>query len=247
MPEFAVVNRLKIACGDVMIWDWQMQAVLVFVNRLDTLDAFPLGKLAKNLRKGMLQAFKSSATSFMEGVVTPRTHYQSRKVDDGVFVRRTRQSQKKDDGDPLFHVLATTLALEQDYNYLLTTDPRDRIFSVLQLASDTSDFRGFPDYTWTRDKVFRETARIMLKQGHIDVLAYCQFPRDSPSLPAWAPDWQVRVLSPCTGPPWTSNLSASANTLSKQQVLSPTPETIMLQGILVDSVEKAGMSGIRIG
>jgi hypothetical protein len=135
-------------------------------------------------------------------------------------------------------VLITTLVLEQDYNYPLATDPRDRIFSVLQLARDKDEFRTFPDYTWTCERIFRKAALNMLRQGHIDILAYCQSPSDAPDIPTWVPDWQMKIRSPYTGPPWINDFSASGHTLSQQIILSPSPGTVVLQGILVDSVEE---------
>ncbi|KAI1370372.1 heterokaryon incompatibility protein-domain-containing protein [Hypoxylon crocopeplum] len=226
MQEFAVASRLRIACGDVMIWDWQLQAVLVFVNRLPAKgqDILARENAVELLSRGMTRAYISSATSFTEGV----------------FTRRARYCSRKDNDDPLIRVLVTTLVLEHDCNQPLTTDPRDRIFSVLQLASDRDDFGCFPDYTWSCEKVFREATLIMLRQGHVDLLAYCQFPRDSLGVPTWVPDLRMRILSPCTGHPWTNHFHASGKALSQQEILSPTAETIVLQGVLVDTVEACG-------
>ncbi|KAI2629960.1 heterokaryon incompatibility protein-domain-containing protein [Hypoxylon sp. NC1633] len=229
MQEYAVARCLTIACGNVTIRDWQLQAVMVFVNRLyrTTVGVLPKGHPIEVTSQAMARTYKSSATSFVEGVVTRRTRYWEEGEGDGA-------------GDPLFHVLATTLALECDHNYPLTTDPRDRIFSVLQLASDADHFSCFPNYAWTCEKVFCEAAFIMLRQGHIDVLAYSQSSRDSSDMPTWAPNWRMRIRSPCTGPPWVNTFSASGDTLHQQVIGSPTPGTVVLQGVLVDSVEKLG-------
>jgi hypothetical protein len=229
MQEYAVANRLRIACGDVMVWDWQLQAVLVFMNRvsLNSQGILPgdHDHGIEAVSQGMVRAYRNPATSFMEGVVTRRDRYRN---------------QAKGNYDPLFRVLITTLVLENDYSHPLSTDPRDRIFSILQLASDSGEFGCFPNYTLTCEKVFLETALIMLRQGHIDILAYCQFPQDSLDMPTWVPDWRMQIYSPCTGPPWINNFLASADTLSKQVVLCENAHTVVLQGVLVDSVDECG-------
>ncbi|KAF4945222.1 hypothetical protein FGADI_12121 [Fusarium gaditjirri] len=225
MQEYTVARRLKIACGNVMIWDWQLQAVFVFVNKLSINHQAGSagGSDLDSIIRDMVRIYKTPAASFMEGVVTRRNRYW-------------RQTDR--DSDSLFQVLITTLVLEQDNNFPLATDPRDRIFSVLQLAKDTAEFSAFPNYTWTCARVYREAALTMLKQGHIDILAYCQFPRDSPGIPSWAPDWRMMIRSPCTGPPWVNDFSASGQTLSQQSVSSSSTGIVELQGIIIGSVRE---------
>jgi hypothetical protein len=227
MQENAVASRLRIVCGEVMLRDWQLQAVLVFINRLllNSHDVMSGDNNIEVVSRRIVRAYRTSATSFMEGVVTRRTLYWSRKEGDDDF---------------LFRILVTTLVLEHDYNHPLTTDPRDRIFSILHLAKDANDFKYFPDYTWTCEEVFREAALTMLKQGHIDILSYCQFPKNSPDLPTRAPDWRMQIRSPCAGPPCLNNFDASADSLSEQVILSPNAQTIELRGFLVDSIEECG-------
>lgn len=188
MQEYAVASRLKIACGSVMIWDWQLQAVFVFINKLSVNDQAGSsgGNGPDTIIRDMVRIYKTPTASFMEGVVTRRNRYQD---------------QTDRDSDSLFQVLVSTLVLERDYNFPLATDPRDRIFSVLQLAKDKAEFSFFPDYTWTCERIYREAALTMLKQGHIDILAYCQLPEDSSDIPSWVPDWRMMIRSPCTGPP----------------------------------------------
>jgi hypothetical protein len=77
MQEYTVANRLQIACGDVMIWDWQLQAVFVFVNKLsmNQLSGSSGGKDVRSLSQDIARVYKTPTASFMEGVITRRTHY----------------------------------------------------------------------------------------------------------------------------------------------------------------------------
>ncbi|KAJ9652746.1 hypothetical protein H2198_008018 [Neophaeococcomyces mojaviensis] len=73
-----------------------------------------------------------------------------------------------------------------------STDPRDKIFALLSLASDREDLRRrdiFPDYTKTCAEVYTAVMTALLQQGHMSLLSGCQTPKLQPSLPSWVPDW----------------------------------------------------------
>jgi hypothetical protein len=110
----------------------------------------------------------------------------------------------------------------------------------LHLAKDTDDFDTFPDYTKSSEEVYYETALKFLRQGHIDILLYCQFPRILESLPTWVPDWSMEIFNPCAQPPWMCKFSASGETLSKQRVSESQVGSLGLQGISVDTVAEYG-------
>ncbi|KAH7231986.1 heterokaryon incompatibility protein-domain-containing protein [Fusarium solani] len=225
IQEFAVANSLRIACGGVMVWDWNLQALLVYMNRLLNGNHSRSGaKTIDVLSDSMPRAYITSATSFMEGVVTRRCRYWARHGD----------------SDILFRVLVTTLVLEHDYNQPLATNPLDRIFSILHLAQDANEFVDIVDYSRTCEDIYREVALIILKQGHIDLLSYCQFPKEYPNIPTWTPDWRSQIRSPCTGPPWLNSFHASANTASRQCVTSPNQHTILLNGTIVSTIVECG-------
>jgi hypothetical protein len=227
IQEFTVSSQLCIACGEVMLRDWNLHALLVFINRLSLSNppVMSTDQRAEEFRRAIVHAYDTPARSFMEGVTTRRFRYWN------------PQTQAE---DSLFRLLVTTLVLEHDYNQTLTTDPRDRIFSVLHLAKDAKEFVKFPDYSLTCEAVYREAALVILKQGHIDILSYCQFPRQSPNLPTWTPDWRDQIRTPCCGTPWSNTFRASPDTLSRQNVSVLDQYTIALHGVFVDSIEEYG-------
>jgi hypothetical protein len=114
-------------------------------------------------------------SSFMAGVSTRRGRYRRNLIrpDPHYYYGVGRRQRRSEDYHSLFCVLATTLALEGDNNYPLSSDPRDRVFSLLQLANYSGEFFLFPNYEMTSREVYTEAARIMFQEGHIDLLAYC--------------------------------------------------------------------------
>jgi hypothetical protein len=68
-----------------------------------------------------------------------------------------------------------------------STDPRDKIFALLSLASDREDLKRrdiFPDYTKTCTEVYTSAMAALLQQGHMSLLSCCQTPKLQPNLPS---------------------------------------------------------------
>ena len=79
-----------------------------------------------------------------------------------------------------------------------STDPRDKVFSVLGLV-DTTLYRVKPDYRITLDQALRDVTRsIITKKQSLDVLAGSQNPERENGLPSWVPnlitEWKARPL-----------------------------------------------------
>ncbi|KAN0119273.1 hypothetical protein V8E51_001481 [Hyaloscypha variabilis] len=170
-------------------------------------------------------------SSFMEGVFTRRERYRRNliKPDPYYFSGLGRhQRARSQDYDSLFRVLATTLALEGDNNYPLSTDPRDRVFSLLQLANDSGEFDLFPNYQMTSREVYTEAACIIFQQGHIDLLAYCQFPKQTHG--NTMPKLQF---------PWVNTMSAAGDNDDEQRVLIE-GNKLFIRGFCVDVIQDIG-------
>ncbi|KAI0425930.1 HET-domain-containing protein [Xylaria sp. FL1042] len=79
-------------------------------------------------------------------------------------------------------------------HHLHCSDPRDKIFALLGLATDREDLerRGVTsDYKKLCREVYTHVTAVMLQQGHLSLLSYIQ-PRhksDFGDLPSWVPDW----------------------------------------------------------
>ncbi|KAI1275367.1 HET-domain-containing protein [Xylaria sp. FL0933] len=86
-------------------------------------------------------------------------------------------------------------------HHLDSSDPRDKIFALLSLASDRKDLseKGvIPDYTKTCREIYTLTTAAMLQQGHISLLSFVQPHQSSThgNLPSWVPDWYQPLTVP---------------------------------------------------
>ncbi|EFQ33618.1 heterokaryon incompatibility protein [Colletotrichum graminicola M1.001] len=220
IQEFAVAVELDILCGHEEE-DQEVMKTLV----------------------EMLRGFKTQENSFLEGVFTRRRRYQLRYGDPSARLA-TRAISEVENGmmngsESLFAVLVTTLVMEIDYNQPKSTDHRDRVFAVMHFADDVAEFEGLSNYSLSCEQVYQNVGRRILLQGNIDVLSYCQFPRDKP-LATWAPDWRMGIRRPNNGNPWRSRFDAPKAPFQEQGVLTPDKKTVQLRGVLVDAVAETG-------
>ncbi|KAF5601394.1 heterokaryon incompatibility protein [Fusarium pseudoanthophilum] len=226
MQEFAVGRRIAIACGDWIVkydlMDQTLDAPSIVQRRAQKKPIDGLERLIRNLK----YVYSTPLNSYVYSLFTRRWHYDY--TPDGESPR----------GQPLLQVVAVSLTLEVDYNVVYATDPRDRIFALLNLAGDRDHFDLFPDYSLTVEEVYREAACKVLEQGTIDVLMYCQRPRKLSMLPSWVPDWSMDVLHPNAQAPWDTPFKASGTYTAIPQF--PQFDTATFEGIYVDKVEEIG-------
>ncbi|KDN64253.1 putative heterokaryon incompatibility protein [Colletotrichum sublineola] len=247
IQEFAVAVEINMLCGLSSLGYADLREFLVFLSTI--YEKFPRiqeegGQDVMMTLVEMLRGFKTPANSFLEGIFARRRRYQLRHGDPSAHpATRTIAGVEKamlNGGESLFAVLVTTLVMEIDYNQPQSTDPRDRVFAVMHFADDADEFEGLPDYSLSCEEVYRNVGRCILLQGNIDVLSYCQFPRDTP-LATWAPDWRMGIKRPNNGNPWRSKFDASKASLQKKQaVLVPDSHTVQLRGVLIDAVAETG-------
>ncbi|KAM5349767.1 hypothetical protein ACJ41O_006272 [Fusarium nematophilum] len=227
MQEFAVGRRVSIACGNWIVKSDLITATLyatsIIQKHVRKKPIRDLGTLQQNLEL----VYDSLHSSYVYNLFSRR--------------RRFHQQVSVDSGpetEPLLKVVATCLALEVDYNWVHASDPRDRIFALLNLAGDRDHFTAFPDYTMSVEEVYEETARKILQQGRIDVLMYCQSPKKIKSLPSWVPDWSMEIRHPCAQPPWGTPFEASGTNTSIPTFTEGGLAT--LEGIHVDKIRETG-------
>ncbi|KAK4446723.1 heterokaryon incompatibility protein-domain-containing protein [Podospora aff. communis PSN243] len=103
----------------------------------------------------------------------------------------------------------------------MSTDPRDKIFSLLGLLSpnDVKVLGIEPDYTRSEKDVYTAAARnIILVSDNLDILGACTSPSHAriPSLPSWMPDWGYRrdpsSSSECLVSPMTEDAKGARRT-----------------------------------
>lgn len=86
------------------------------------------------------------------------------------------------------------LSVLSDFRNLDATDPRDKVFAFLSLATDNLGL--VPDYHASVENVFLDaTKQMMIQYDSLAVLSHCQDLADTkiPGLPGWVPDFSVRL------------------------------------------------------
>ena len=79
----------------------------------------------------------------------------------------------------------------------LSTDPRDKIYSVLNLAYDGAKIVPNPDYLMSVEETYKQLVISLVKKTRrLDVLSLTSLPvyprKLDISLPSWVPDWTYK-------------------------------------------------------
>jgi Heterokaryon incompatibility protein (HET) len=101
----------------------------------------------------------------------------------------------------LFDVMFKTLTTFSGQTTMSCSDPRDRVFSLLGLATDSHRFGHFPDYTKSTESTYEELARNFIQLGHVDTFSLCQEDptRRKRKMASWAADWSLKIRLPLWG------------------------------------------------
>lgn len=133
---------------------------------------------------------------------------------------------------------------------LYPTDPRDRTYGLLGVASDAKELGMDPkSYTVykganTEEIVYTEVPRILVQHGHLDILTKCQ-PLDprtrNAKLPSWAPDRKNEIPWPWGGFIGDDLYHASGKSSSRLVCCSEDPEGILtIKAMFIGKVAELG-------
>jgi hypothetical protein len=128
------------------------------------------------------------------------------------------------------------------------SNPRDKIYGLLGIATDTGDVILDPDYGASVEEVFTRTARYLLQRDDSIVILHhagIGNTRKYESLPSWVPQWEGDSDEDdrlCLGGmhKW-SRYNAAAGSLPK--VYTSGSEILIIQGVIVDIV--SDLSSVR--
>ena len=119
-------------------------------------------------------------------------------------VIQTREKPKADESPGLLQSL-------HDTRHCKSTDPRDKIYALLNLVNEPSEL--FADYTRSNKDVYKWLARSMIERDTcLDVLSGVQG-KPGQGLPSWVPDWSQPPFADVLGRPggWKKRFNANNN------------------------------------
>ncbi|KAH7400388.1 heterokaryon incompatibility protein-domain-containing protein [Cadophora sp. MPI-SDFR-AT-0126] len=129
----------------------------------------------------------------------------------------------------------------------IATDPRDKIFAFLGLASDISPGDLTPSYFFSTEKVYTDVVLWHIaKYNSLDIFGHC-FPYPVvDNLPSWVPDWSLRWYRPNPEHQYRQNygpLRNAYNASKESMVLKPNER---IEDIVTGD-RYLKLSGINIG
>ncbi|TGO16829.1 hypothetical protein BTUL_0023g00020 [Botrytis tulipae] len=229
VQEVTIGNDVIVACGkEIIPWETISKALSFLTHtgwykelHTDRLTKRP-GNSLKGRRLKRHQILLNSEIGFKMAVVQ---------------LESTRAGSESTQLLPLFRYLLRA------HRYCEASDKRDIIYALLGLSRKESlPFTKFPDalsvdYEMAAQDVYTNVARILLRCYGLGILSDVQDSIASiPNLPTWVPDYSVlrrplplSMRGDCT---W----SACGNLEWKQKFLETEPNSLILQGILLDTV-----------
>lgn len=119
---------------------------------------------------------------------------------------------------------------------MFSTDPRDKIYGLLELMPPSLECLVIPDYTAPVSTVYIDFAKATIADsGLLDVMRL-RYPSENAALPSWVPDWTVeRINSP---------LNASATTFHASGICVASPtylgNILSCKGFKLDDIDGTG-------
>jgi hypothetical protein len=141
------------------------------------------------------------------------------------------------------------------FRHFNATDPRDKVYALLGLATDASELALEPDYSNSVAKVYWAASRaILMKRRSLNILymvGYASVEYED-ELPSWVPDWSnTHIPAPFItfkneDPVPNQNFCANKGLSSSQPPTCDDEKRLILQGVKFEAVDKAGPEITRV-
>jgi hypothetical protein len=126
------------------------------------------------------------------------------------------------------------------------TDPRDRVFALLGIASDGASAGVLIDYSLECSEVYKQLANYNLAfQQSLSYLSFSGHQLRTPHLPSWVPDWSLNAnpapRSSLAGQGFKASGDAKPNIS-----ISPDGRELITTGYIVETVHRVGKIAINL-
>ncbi|KAF4832813.1 Heterokaryon incompatibility protein 6, OR allele [Colletotrichum tropicale] len=193
--------------GHLLPWEWVcaisemlkksglQQELLKFGHNF--LDGEPLSDNVRQLRK--LSAFGDGVSDDVNTDDFVNIHGRASEGMDGLSFTNAIWSlvfRLRKDGERIYMEVPPLLRVLDLFRGTDATDPRDKVFAFLNIASDADQLSLVPDYKASVQSVFRKTAEAILRTTKsLSIFSQVQEPCDTqiPHLPGWVPDFSARL------------------------------------------------------
>jgi Heterokaryon incompatibility protein (HET) len=146
------------------------------------------------------------------------------------------------------HELLTLGTLLAKHRHQFATDPRDKVYSLLGMASEVTPQNSLAvDYRLATHEIYRSTALFLLQtESTLSFLGENKpalSPNPSkPQLPTWVPDWTNanNTMSPAVAT--NGAFSASGILTAAETIINDTHNTISVRGIPITTIANVGVN-----
>ncbi|KAF5874771.1 putative heterokaryon incompatibility protein [Botrytis fragariae] len=229
VQEVTTGNDVVVACGkEIIPWETISKALSFLTHtewykelHTNRLIKFP-GNSLKGRRHKKHQMLFNSETGFKMAVIQ---------------LESTRAGSESTQLLPLFRYLFRA------HQYCEAPDKRDIIYALLGLSrEDSLPFTKFPDalsinYQMAARDVYTNVARVLLQCHGLGISSDAQDSIASvPNLPTWVPDYSVPRGPLSLSMRGDCNWSACGDLKWKQKFLETEPNSLILQGMLLDTI-----------
>lgn len=124
----------------------------------------------------------------------------------------------------------------------LCTEPRDKIYALLNLANDGPQLNIDVSYHMTVEELFKKVASALIESGQTGQMLTCAGTDESKlDLPSWVPDWSLKALDPgvmtdISNADLRTRSNSYSSCWSEAQIL-PSGDELMTYGVMLDRID----------
>ena len=231
LQEFCVGSEVYFACGDkklrLAIFDNTIMSLKTFFNvRSAHILYTPEQWITTSKEEKSKKSSETDSSTEMEHAM----NFLKQRL----YLQHSLEEKKN---RSLLDLLVTFYVNVRPRSQLRSTDPRDRIYSLLGIASDAEQLKIVPNYSKSVEEVYTDTAAKILSLGKLELLHYVH--PQNPNMPSWVPDWEgaKRHITPYEFRELDKPFSADATMAALQPSQTPgDPSVLECTGCTVDSV-----------
>uniref|UniRef100_A0A0B7KM10 Heterokaryon incompatibility domain-containing protein n=1 Tax=Bionectria ochroleuca TaxID=29856 RepID=A0A0B7KM10_BIOOC len=185
LQEIALPENALFVCGTKMISrDRCAAAIRIYGMWWMSLAEKPMAGDLLTLRPHQLEAFENLPLHRPTVMLSVREVYRNNQFTLAALLRATCVGS---------HNLS-----RHGPHHMEATDPRDKIYALLGLASDREELKDkgiIPNYSrsCTYQDLYSSVMVVLIQAGYISLLSLCQHAGTSTGLPSWVPDWSSSV------------------------------------------------------